>query len=329
MGQAEDTPRPNAVKGHRSTLTLLMTEKNLSPLATISSLAQHIGQAVTLRGWLYNLRSSGKLLFPTFRDGTGTVQGIVPKAAVPEQVFETLKSLTLESSLTVTGTVREDQRAPSGVELDVTGVSVTQRIPEDTPYPISRKEHGVDFLMENRHLWLRTPRQSAILRVRAAIMRAASEYFDTHGFTRTDPPILTPNACEGTSELFEMDYFEDEKAYLTQSGQLYIEATALALGKVYSFGPTFRAEKSKTRRHLTEFWMIAPEVAYIGLDELMVLAENFISHIVARVLESHRADLKVIGRDVEKLEKIKAPFPKISYEEAHAMLAEAFAKGLI
>ena len=291
-------------------------------LTTIADLKQHVGQPVTLRGWLYNLRSSGKLLFPTFRDGTGTVQGIVPKAAVPEQVFDTLKSLTLESSLTVTGTVREDQRAPSGVELDVSGVTVTQRIPEETPYPISRKEHGVDFLMEHRHLWLRTPRQSAILRVRAAIMRAAAEYFDINGFIRTDPPILTPNACEGTSDLFEMKYFDEEMAYLTQSGQLYVEATALALGKVYSFGPTFRAEKSKTRRHLTEFWMIEPEEAYLDLDGLMTLAENFLTHIVTRVLESHRADLAVIGRDITKLEAIATPgeYPKLTYDEAHAML---------
>lgn len=296
---------------------------------TIAELAAHEGQTVTLRGWLYNLRESGKLLFPIFRDGTDTIQGIVPKAAVAAEVFDRIKGLTQESSVIVTGKVRADSRAPSGFELDVEDLEVVQQVSGETPFPISLKEHGVDFLMEHRHLWIRTPRQSAILRVRATIMRAASEYFDTNGFTRTDPPILTPNACEGTSELFEMDYFGDDKAYLTQSGQLYIEATALALGKVYSFGPTFRAEKSKTRRHLTEFWMIEPEVAYIGLDELMVLAENFISHIVARVLESHRADLKVIGRDVEKLEKIKAPFPKISYEEAHAMLAEAFAKGLI
>jgi len=300
-----------------------MSEATSSPvLTTIADLKQHIGQAVTLRGWLYNLRSSGKLLFPTFRDGSGTVQGIVPKAAVPEQVFEILKGLTLESSLTVTGTVREDSRAPSGVELDVQDVTVTQRIPEETPYPISRKEHGVDFLMENRHLWLRTPRQSAILRVRAAIMRAAAEYFDINGFVRTDPPILTPNACEGTSDLFEMKYFDEEMAYLTQSGQLYVEATALALGKVYSFGPTFRAEKSKTRRHLTEFWMIEPEEAYLDLDGLMTLAENFLTHIVTRVLENHRADLQVIGRDVTKLEAIAAPgeFPKLTYDEAHAML---------
>jgi asparaginyl-tRNA synthetase len=304
-----------------------VTTTETSP--TIATLAAHEGQTVTLRGWLYNLRESGKLLFPIFRDGTGTIQGIVPKAAVPAEVFDRIKGLTQESSVVVTGKVRADSRAPSGFELDVENLEVVQQVAAETPFPISLKEHGVDFLMEHRHLWIRTPRQSAILRVRATIMRAAAEYFDTNGFTRTDPPILTPNACEGTSELFEMDYFGDDKAYLTQSGQLYIEATALALGKVYSFGPTFRAEKSKTRRHLTEFWMIEPEVAHIGLDELMVLAENFISHIVARVLESHRADLKVIGRDVEKLEKIKAPFPKISYEEAHAMLAEAFAKGLI
>ncbi|WP_433984444.1 amino acid--tRNA ligase-related protein [Tunturiibacter empetritectus] len=347
----------------------MSTETTTSaPLATIASLSQHEGQTVTLRGWLYNLRASGKLLFPIFRDGTGTIQGIVPKAAVSEEVFNTLKELTLESSLTVTGKVRADSRAPSGYELDVESIEVLQRVPEDTPFPISLKEHGVDFLMEHRHLWLRTPRQSAILRVRATIMRAASEYFDTNGFIRTDPPILTPNACEGTSELFEMDYFDDDKAYLTQSGQLYIEATALALGKVYSFGPTFRAEKSKTRRHLTEFWMIEPEVAFLELDGLLNLAEAFITHIVTRVLESHRADLKVIGKDIAKLEAVIAPnsfvennaailseaknpeaaspaytaenlsatesgsampnkFPRLSYDEAHAMLEKAYAEG--
>ena len=320
-----------------------MSEVATPVLTTIAQLKEHVGQPVTLRGWLYNLRSSGKLLFPTFRDGTGTVQGIVPKAAVPERVFETLKGLTLESSLTVTGTVREDSRAPSGVELDVQDVTITQRISEETPYPISRKEHGVDFLMEHRHLWLRTPRQSAILRVRAAIMRAAAEYFDINGFVRTDPPILTPNACEGTSDLFEMKYFDEEMAYLTQSGQLYVEATALALGKVYSFGPTFRAEKSKTRRHLTEFWMIEPEEAYLDLDGLMTLAENFLTHIVTRVLEQHRADLAVIGRDIPKLEAViaasvsgshaegkKSPetgFPRLTYDDAHAMLDAAHKEG--
>ncbi len=317
----------------------IMTET--SPIATIASLAVHEGQTVTLRGWLYNLRASGKLLFPIFRDGTGTIQGIVPKAAVSEEVFETLKNLTLESSLIVTGKVRADARAPSGFELDVEGVEVLQRVPDETPFPITLKEHGVDFLMEHRHLWLRTPRQSAILRVRATIMRAAAEYFDTNGFTRTDPPILTPNACEGTSELFEMDYFDDDKAYLTQSGQLYIEATALALGKVYSFGPTFRAEKSKTRRHLTEFWMIEPEVAFLDLEGLLKLAEGFLTHIVTKVLETHRADLKVIGRDIAKLEAVvgitaETPkpegvntFPRLSYDEAHAMLVDAFNNGLI
>ena len=317
---------------------------NTAPIATIASLSQHEGHTITLRGWLYNLRASGKLLFPIFRDGTGTIQGIVPKAAVPEEVFETLKNLTLESSVIVTGKVRADSRAPSGYELDVENVEVLQRVPEETPFPITLKEHGVDFLMEHRHLWLRTPRQSAILRVRATIMRAAAEYFDTNGFIRTDPPILTPNACEGTSELFEMDYFDDDKAYLTQSGQLYIEATALALGKVYSFGPTFRAEKSKTRRHLTEFWMIEPEVAFLELDGLLNLAEAFITHIVTTVLAHHRADLKVIGRDIAKLEAVIAPasangaegtsaarsaFPRLSYDEAHAMLDEAYKAGKI
>ena len=330
------------------------------PTVTIASLSAHEGQTVTLRGWLYNIRSSGKLLFPTFRDGTGTIQGIVPKAAVPEEVFETLKNLQLESSLTVTGSVRADSRAPSGYELDVQDIHVISAVSAEDPFPISLKEHGVDFLMEHRHLWLRTPRQSAILRVRATIMRAAAEYFDTNGFIRTDPPILTPNACEGTSELFEMDYFDDDKAYLTQSGQLYIEATALALGKVYSFGPTFRAEKSKTRRHLTEFWMIEPEVAHLELDGLMDLAEAFITHIVTRVLEHHRNDLKVIGRDIAKLEAVIADpastnenqdkdsvilsegaagvegpavktatnrFPRLSYDQAHDMLEKAFAEG--
>jgi len=307
-----------------------MTSTNTAPaLATIATLHAHEGQTVTLQGWLYNLRASGKLLFPIFRDGTGTIQGIVPKAAVPEELFETLKNLTLESSLKVTGKVRADARAPSGFELDVEALEVLQRVPDETPFPITLKEHGVDFLMEHRHLWIRTPRQSAILRVRATIMKAAADYFDNNGFVRTDPPILTPNACEGTSELFEMDYFGDDKAYLTQSGQLYIEATALALGKVYSFGPTFRAEKSKTRRHLTEFWMVEPEMAYAGLEDLLTLAENYLSFIVAAVLTKHRADLVVIGRDATKLELIQAPFPRLSYDDAHTMLVEAHAKGLV
>ena len=303
-----------------------MSDTNTPPVATISTLAAHEGEVVTLKGWLYNIRSSGKLLFPMFRDGTGLIQGIVPKAAVPEEVFERVKALTQESSVIVTGKVRADSRAPSGFELDVEDVKVVHLVPESTPYPITPKEHGTDFLMEHRHLWVRSPRQAAILRVRATIMRAAQEYFDMNGFVRTDPPILTPAACEGTSTLFELDYFGDP-AYLTQSGQLYVESTALALGKVYSFGPTFRAEKSKTRRHLTEFWMIEPEVAYMDLDGDMRLAEEFLTHIVKRVLELHQADLKTIGRDVAKLEAIAPPFPRLSYDEAHAMLDEAYKAG--
>jgi asparaginyl-tRNA synthetase len=296
-----------------------------SPITTISALAQHDGQSVTLRGWLYNLRESGKLLFPIFRDGTGTVQGVAHKSSVPEDVFARIKSLTQESSVIVRAKVRADQRAPGGFELDIEDLTIVHLVPEDAPYPITPKEHGTDFLMERRHLWVRSPRQASILRIRATIMRAAQEYFDTHGFIRTDPPILTPAACEGTSTLFPVDYFGDP-AFLTQSGQLYIESTALALGKVYSFGPTFRAEKSKTRRHLTEFWMIEPEMAYAGLDDIMQLAENFVSHIARRVLDWNAPDLKTIGRDPAKLEAILPPFPRVSYDEAAKMLADAFAE---
>ena len=297
-----------------------------APVATISEIGAHGGQTVTIRGWLYNLRESGKLLFPIFRDGTGVIQGVVAKNAVAPEVFDSVKSLTQESSVIVEGKVRADKRAPGGYELDVSNVQVVQRVPESDPYPISLKEHGVDFLMEHRHLWVRTPRQAAILRVRAEIIKAARDFLDDHGFTLTDPPILTPAACEGTSTLFPVDYFE-EQAYLTQSGQLYIEATAMALGKVYSFGPTFRAEKSKTRRHLTEFWMVEPEVAYATLDDLMELAEELIWFIVKRCLERRRNDLQIIGRDVTKLEKIEPPFPRISYDDAVKMLQEGFERG--
>ncbi len=299
-----------------------------SPVSTISDIGKHEGQTVTIRGWLYNLRESGKLLFPQFRDGSGVIQGVVPKSAVTPEVFEAIKGLTHESSVIVEGNVRADKRAHGGYELDVSGVQVLQRVSESDPYPISLKEHGVEFLMEHRHLWIRTPRQAAILRVRAEIIKAARDFFDERGFTLTDPPILTPAACEGTSTLFPVDYFE-EQAYLTQSGQLYIEATAMALGKVYSFGPTFRAEKSKTRRHLTEFWMVEPEVAYAELDDLMDLAEGLISFIVKRCLEKRRGDLQTIGRDVTKLEKIEAPFPRIAYDEAVKMLEEGHAKGAL
>ncbi|HTD21450.1 MAG TPA: amino acid--tRNA ligase-related protein, partial [Terriglobales bacterium] len=298
------------------------------PITTIRELGKHEGQSVTLRGWLYNLRESGKLLFPIFRDGSGIVQGVMPKSAVPPETFETVKNLTIESSVIVQGKVRADKRAPGGYELDVSSVEVVQRVPEADPYPISLKEHGIEFLMENRHLWVRSPRQAAILRVRAEIIKAARDYFDERGFTLTDPPILTPAACEGTTTLFPVNYF-DEQAFLTQSGQLYIEATAMALGKVYSFGPTFRAEKSKTRRHLTEFWMVEPEVAYATIDDIMDLAEGFISFIVQRCLEKRRPELETIGRDVTKLEKITAPFPRITYDEAVKMLQEGHAEGKV
>jgi len=297
-----------------------------APITTIAAIGKHEGQSVTIRGWLYNLRESGKLLFPQFRDGSGIIQGVVPKNAVTPEVFEAVKTLTQESSVIVEGKVRADKRAPSGYELDVANVQVVQRVPESSPYPITPKEHGTDFLMEHRHLWVRSQRQAAILRVRAEIIKAARDFFDERGFTLTDPPIITPAACEGTTTLFPVDYF-DEQAFLTQSGQLYVEATAMALGKVYSFGPTFRAEKSKTRRHLTEFWMVEPEVAYATLDDVMELAEGLISFIVKRCLERRRVDLQTIGRDISKLEKVEPPFPRISYDDAVKNLQEGHATG--
>jgi asparaginyl-tRNA synthetase len=299
-----------------------------SPVTTIAEIGKHEGQTVTIRGWLYNLRESGKLLFPQFRDGSGIIQGVVPKYAVTPEVFDAVKTLTQESSVIVEGKVRADKRAPGGYELDVANVQLVQRVPESDPYPITPKEHGTDFLMEHRHLWVRSQRQAAILRVRAEIIKAARDFFDERGFTLTDPPIITPAACEGTTTLFPVDYFE-EQAYLTQSGQLYVEATAMALGKVYSFGPTFRAEKSKTRRHLTEFWMVEPEVAYATLDDVMELAEGLISFILKRCLERRRTDLQTIGRDVSKLEKIVPPFPRISYDDAVKNLQEGHAKGAL
>jgi len=300
----------------------------MSPVSTIAEVGKHEGQSVTLRGWLYNLRESGKLLFPQFRDGSGVIQGVVPKNAVTPEVFEAIKTLTQESSVIVEGKVRADKRAPGGYELDVSNVQVVQRVPESDPYPITPKEHGTEFLMEHRHLWVRSQRQASILRVRAEIIKAVRDFFDERGFTLTDPPILTPAACEGTSTLFPVDYFE-EQAYLTQSGQLYIEATAMALGKVYSFGPTFRAEKSKTRRHLTEFWMVEPEIAYAELDDLMDLAEGLISFVVKRCRDRRRADLQAIGRDISRLEKIEPPFPRLSYDDAVKNLQEGFAKGAL
>jgi asparaginyl-tRNA synthetase len=297
-----------------------------APETRISEIGRHEGQEVILKGWLYNLRESGKLLFPIFRDGTGLIQGVVARNAVSPELFESLKGLTQESSVIVRGRVRADKRAPGGYELDVTGVQIVQQVSESSPYPISLKEHGVDFLMEHRHLWIRSPRQASILRVRAEIIKAARDFFDDRGFVLTDPPILTPAACEGTTTLFPVDYFE-EQAFLTQSGQLYIEATAMALGKVYSFGPTFRAEKSKTRRHLTEFWMVEPEIAYAGLDDLMDLGEGLIAFLVQRVLERRRPELETIGRNVAALEKIQLPFPRITYDEAVELLQEGHSQG--
>ncbi|HYH01345.1 MAG TPA: asparagine--tRNA ligase [Terriglobales bacterium] len=303
------------------------TDQKLSaPVSTIREIGKYEGQTVTIRGWLYNLRESGKLLFPIFRDGSGIIQGVVSKKEVSPELFDTIKGLTQETSVIVTGNVRADKRAPGGYEMDVRDAQVVQRVPDDDPYPISLKEHGVDFLMEHRHLWLRSPRQVAILRIRSEIEKAVHNFFDQNDFIRTDPPILTPAACEGTSTLFEVEYF-DESAFLTQSGQLYAEATAMALGKVYSFGPTFRAEKSKTRRHLTEFWMVEPEVAYAELDDIMKLAEDFISYIVQTVVANRRAELQVLERDITKLENIKAPFPRLSYDDAVKMLQEGHAKG--
>jgi asparaginyl-tRNA synthetase len=290
----------------------------------INDLTNHVGEEVTLKGWLYNLRSSGKLMFPQLRDGTGVVQCVVVKNAVAPEVWEALKPLGQESALIIHGRVREDARAPSGVEVDVISAEVLQNVHD---FPITPKEHGPEFLLDNRHLWLRSKRQHAILKVRATVMRAVQDYLDNHGFTRCDTPIFTPAACEGTSTLFEVDYFGDEKAYLTQSGQLYNEATAAAFGKVYCFGPTFRAEKSKTRRHLTEFWMLEPEMAYATLDDVMELSEQLLSYIAARVLEDRKEELKTLERDTSKLEGIVPPFPRVRYDDAVKMLHEGFAQG--
>jgi asparaginyl-tRNA synthetase len=291
----------------------------LTPVVEIRNVAQHLGQDVLIQGWLYNLRESGKLLFPLFRDGTGIIQGVISKSAVPPEVFEQARHLTQESSVRVTGKVRADPRAPGGFELDVSGLEVIQRIPPENPYPITPKEHGIEFLMDHRHLWLRSTRQRAILGVRHEIIKACRDFFDDRGFTLVDTPIFTPAACEGTTTLFEVNYFED-KAYLTQSGQLYNEAAAAAVGKTYCFGPTFRAEKSKTRRHLTEFWMIEPEVAFAHLDDACALAEGLVAFVVERVVARRGSELKTLGRDVSKLEAVKLPFPRLAYDDAVKIL---------
>jgi asparaginyl-tRNA synthetase len=281
----------------------------------------HEGAQVEIQGWLYNLRKSGKIIFPVIRDGSGLMQCVAVKSNLPEPVFESLKNLTQESSLSIVGTVRAETRAPGGYELDVADAHIVQRVPEERPYPITPKEHGVDFLMDHRHLWLRSRRQHAAIRVRHEVIKGIRDYFDSHGFLLVDTPIFTPAACEGTSTLFEVDYFEDEKVYLTQSGQLYNEANAMAFGKVYCFGPTFRAEKSKTRRHLTEFWMVEPEMAYADLEEVKRVAEDLVVSLVARVLETRQEELKVLERDTAKLANVKAPFPRLSYDDAVKVLS--------
>ena len=282
----------------------------------IKDIAQYEGQEITLQAWMYNKRSSGKLHFLQLRDGTGEIQAVVFKGNVSDEVFELADKITQESSVEVKGTVKKHDRSKIGYEIDAVDVKV---ISPSVDYPITPKEHGTHFLMEHRHLWLRSLRQNAILRVRHRIIKAVRDFFDSKDFTLVDAPIFTPNACEGTTNLFEVDYF-DEKAYLTQSGQLYMEAAAMAMGKVYCFGPTFRAEKSKTRRHLTEFWMVEPEVAFFDIYDDMDLAEEFVEYIVQQVLEHNRDDLEFLGRDVSKLEKVKRPFPRISYDEAIEIL---------
>src|SRR5688572_8072138 len=301
------------------------------PVVSICDLSKYDGQEVTVQGWLYNIRSSGKIIFPILRDGSGLLQCIVFKNNVTPEVFEKAKALTQESSLELTGTVRkvpEGKSAPGGYELDVKDLVVIQLVPVEQPFPITPKEHGIEFLMDQRHLWIRSSRQHAILKIRHEIIRAVRSFFDDRGFVLVDTPIFTPAACEGTTNLFEVAYFDD-KAYLTQSGQLYNEATAAAFGKVYCFGPTFRAEKSKTRRHLTEFWMVEPEMAYATLEDVMSLSERFLSYIAARVLEDRVEELKVLERDTSKLEAIVAPFPRLHYDDAVKILHEGFEKGAL
>jgi asparaginyl-tRNA synthetase len=279
----------------------------------IKDLGEYVGQEVTLRGWLYHKRSSGKVKFVVLRDGSGYLQCVYFKGNVTPEVFEIADKVGQESSIEVTGTIREEKRAPGGYEMDARDLRI---ISEAHDYPITPKEHGIEFLMDHRHLWLRSSKQIAVMRIRHRIVKAIRDFFDDRGFTLMDPPILTPSACEGTSTLFETDYFDLGKAYLTQSGQLYAEAGAMALGKVYTFGPTFRAEKSKTRRHLTEFWMVEPEVAFNDLNDNMDLAEEFLEYVVQTVIVDKEEELKVLERDITMLKNVKRPLPRISYDEA-------------
>jgi asparaginyl-tRNA synthetase len=288
----------------------------------IEDIARHEGEAVTIRGWLHNRRSSGKIHFLTVRDGTGFIQCVMSKQAAGEEAFRQADHLSQESAVIVHGTVRADARAKGGYEIDVTAL---EQVSGSHDYPITPKEHGVEYLMDRRHLWIRAPRQQAILRVRHEVINAVRDFFNSRGFILADTPIFTPAACEGTTTLFPVQYFEGETAYLTQSGQLYNEANAMALGRVYAFGPTFRAEKSKTRRHLTEFWMVEPEMAYASLDDVMDLAEALVVSVIGRVLETRQTELKVLERDTTKLERVQPPFPRVSYDDAARMLKE---KGL-
>jgi len=283
----------------------------------IEDIGRHEGDEVTIKGWLNNRRSSGKIHFLIVRDGTGFIQAIMSKAAVGEELFKAADHLAQETSIILTGTVRADKRAPSGFEIDVKHLEV---VGESHDYPITPKEHGVDYLLDRRHLWIRSERQQAILRVRHEIINAVRDFFNSRGFILADTPIFTPAACEGTTTLFPAQYFEETTAYLTQSGQLYNEANAMALGKVYCFGPTFRAEKSKTRRHLTEFWMVEPEVAYANIDDVMDLAEDLVVEVVSRVLDRRRTELSALERDTSKLESVRKPFPRITYDEAVKIL---------
>lgn len=285
---------------------------------TISEVHKYVDQEVKIGAWLANKRSSGKIAFLQLRDGTGFIQGVVAKSDVGEEVFQEAKSITQESSLYVTGKVQKDERSPLGYELLVTGVEL---IHQAVDYPITPKEHGTEFLMDHRHLWLRSKRQHAVMKVRNEIIRSTYEFFNEEGFTKVDPPILTGSSPEGGSELFHTKYFEED-AYLSQSGQLHLEAAAMALGKVFSFGPTFRAEKSKTRRHLIEFWMIEPEMAFYDHEDSLKVQENYVAYIVQSVLKNCQVEIKVLGRDVSRLEKIQAPFPRITYDDALKLLHE-------
>ena len=285
----------------------------------IENLAQHQGETVTLRGWLHKRRSSGKIHFLTVRDGSGFIQAVMSKSVVGDEAFERADHLGQESSIILKGSVRADQRAPGGYELDVSNLEV---VGESHDYPITPKEHGVDYLLDRRHLWIRTQRQQATLRIRHTVVNAIRDFLNNHGFTLADTPIFTPASCEGTTTLFPVQYFEDTTAYLTQSGQLYNEANIMALGRVYCFGPTFRAEKSKTRRHLTEFWMVEPEMAFATLDDAMALAEELVTSVVSRVLETKLQELTILERDTTALSKVSLPFPRITYDEAIEILIE-------